>query len=323
MYLPTKMAQPHSKQAEAHPDKYQIRSDIPFDRVLKQTAPQEKYRSRQDEVNSTIHWGQRKLLMSEIEFLTIYGEFSDTVVYAGAASGIHIAYLARLFPNHKFYLYDPNPFSPKLRNVQSIRTFNQLFLDETARQYQGSNILFISDIRTADPKTMTAEEVEIRVAEDHLMQQQWVNIMNPVASMLKLRFPWKDGKTMYLNGEIRLPVWGPNATTETRLIVSDNVSTIRYRIYDNRQYENQMFWFNTVKRIGIYPHNVKATGLDYCFDCRSEVQILENYLKKYNPDVQDINRQIGKMIDEISNEITPGRTLLTQIKKHTIDREEE
>lgn len=36
---------------------------------------------------SVIHWGQRKLLLSEIEFLTLYGEDGMWVVYAGAAPG--------------------------------------------------------------------------------------------------------------------------------------------------------------------------------------------------------------------------------------------
>ena len=36
------------------------------------------------------HFGQRKLLISEIEFLTMHARFNDTVVYAGAAPGTHI-----------------------------------------------------------------------------------------------------------------------------------------------------------------------------------------------------------------------------------------
>ena len=57
------------------------------------------------------HWGQRKLLFSEIEFLTLYGHLAKTVVYAGAAPGTHINYLSKeLFPEHKWVLVDPAPF---------------------------------------------------------------------------------------------------------------------------------------------------------------------------------------------------------------------
>jgi hypothetical protein len=33
---------------------------------------------------TVIHWGQRKLLMCEMEFLTKYGQLAPLVVYAGA-----------------------------------------------------------------------------------------------------------------------------------------------------------------------------------------------------------------------------------------------
>lgn len=61
-----------------------------------------------------MHWGQRKLLLSEIEFLTLFSEPGVTVVYAGAAPGTHTASLARLFPEvHQFVLVDPSPFIAK------------------------------------------------------------------------------------------------------------------------------------------------------------------------------------------------------------------
>jgi hypothetical protein len=48
--------------------------------------------------------------MSELWFLTLYGDLSLTVVYAGAAPGTHTCYLAKLFPKHYFILIDPSKF---------------------------------------------------------------------------------------------------------------------------------------------------------------------------------------------------------------------
>lgn len=74
-------------------------------------APRKKYYSRSEEEKEEIrHWGQRKLLMVEIYFLTTYGHLSKNVIYAGAAPGMHIAFLSHLFKDHKFYLYDPSEF---------------------------------------------------------------------------------------------------------------------------------------------------------------------------------------------------------------------
>ena len=45
--------------------------------------------------------------------------------------------------------------------------------------------------------------------------------------MLKFRLPYTPplGSTEYLDGDFYLPVWGGRTTTETRLIVTDPVST--------------------------------------------------------------------------------------------------
>ena len=60
-----------------------------------------------------IHLGQRKLLLTEVNFLTGHGDFSKNIIYIGAAPGHHIEFLSTLFPNHTFYLYDPRDFSIK------------------------------------------------------------------------------------------------------------------------------------------------------------------------------------------------------------------
>jgi hypothetical protein len=54
-----------------------------FTRILHDHCDREKYRRRKGELKTVIHWGQRKLLLSEIEFLTNCGDQSSLVVYAG------------------------------------------------------------------------------------------------------------------------------------------------------------------------------------------------------------------------------------------------
>lgn len=77
--------------------------EVKFSRVLSEDMPCVPYRRRTGETKTVIHWGQRKLLMSEIEFLTehasevpkmLFLSFyssdnnqSQWVIYAGAAPG--------------------------------------------------------------------------------------------------------------------------------------------------------------------------------------------------------------------------------------------
>jgi len=92
---------PHVFQA-----RFQQTTRIPFTRVLAEDAPRSQYHSRGKEPKTVCHWGQRKLLLSEIELLTLHGSQNNPVVYPGSASGTHITRLAEMFPAHQFHLYD-------------------------------------------------------------------------------------------------------------------------------------------------------------------------------------------------------------------------
>jgi len=84
--------------------------------------------------------------------------------------------------------------------------------------------------------------------------------------------------TDYLDGDIYLPVWGRETTTECRLMVHRGA---KVRKYDNTQYEEQMFFFNREARVHFYEHAYvgKVVGLDHCYDCAAEIFILEDYLR--------------------------------------------
>lgn len=248
-----------------------------LDRILKDSDPQLKYSKRKGD-RSVNHWGQRKLLLSEIEFLTNYSSANDTVVYVGAAPGTHIKWLSDLFPKLKFILYDPADF--QIKPSDQIEIHKEFFTDEKAALYSSQNVLFICDIRTADYNLMKDEEVEETVVKDQYMQLKWYQIMQPKYSMLKFRLPWGKGTTEYLDGKIFFPVWGRPTTTETRLVVQKNAG---FKIYDNTKYEEQLSYFNNVTRVTYYERQQKfnVIGLDHCYDCSSELIIVLNYIAKF------------------------------------------
>lgn len=280
---------------------------IRFNRKLTSSAPEMPYQKRMKDIKTTLHWGQRKLLMSEIEFLTMFADENDIVVYAGAGPGKHIPYLAEMFPDLTFELWDPNPFS--IKQTKQIKIFNEYFTEDVAGKYtkDGKKILFMSDIRTADPNKLGEDEVEEYVFNDMEMQQKWHEIIKPKKSMLKFRLPWAKGKTKYLKGDIYIQVWAPQTSTETRLI-----PTKGYYNYDNTKYESQMMYFNNITRVSLYEHNIKGEGIDYCYDCRGEVDILEKYFKKYKSELKPKKRNelISKVSKDISHYLTKGKRTL-------------
>ena len=203
---------------------------------------------------------------------------------------------------------------------------NGFFTDDVARYYKslcdahGYVTLFISDIRTGDPKCMKAGELEKAVKRDMEWQQTWIRIMRPVGSMLKFRLPWATGCTSYVKGDIYLPVWGPQTTTETRLIVyeKDLDTSIDY---DHRSYEERMFFFNTCSRVDFYEHSVRdVVGIDRCYDCAAEAHILKRYFETISGAEAcglDTSQRIARMMHDVSKNISSGRTLASVIDVHT------
>jgi hypothetical protein len=307
-------------------------NNAPFDhnsRILADHSPRAQYYERKGHCKSTLHWGQRKLLMSEIEFLTNYGEPGRIVLYVGAAPGTHINYLSDLFPDLKFVLVDPREF--RVQTSERIEIIQDFFTDELAYEFRGLGVLFISDIRTASWQEMSQEDVENYVEKDNIAQMRWHGIMRPLRSMLKFRLPWtiEGASRKYLDGDIYLPVWGPPTTTETRLVprrcpihvmqeaaeerkqgikVKDDnpTSWCDLKIYDCLKYQEQMFYFNTVTRVTFYNHDVKGDGIDHCYDCRAEIHILQKYLLalgKIQVDKVD-TRYSSQLISSMSYEVS-------------------
>ena len=107
--------------------------------LLLPTDQRLKYKTRKSEVKTTVHWGQRKLALALIEFLTLYWDIRKVsepkVVYAGAAPGINIEIVSDLFPLIKFHLYDPSPILATPRNNIIIYTGNNgLFTNDVAKR---------------------------------------------------------------------------------------------------------------------------------------------------------------------------------------------
>jgi hypothetical protein len=214
------------------------------------------------------HLGQLKLLVSEIEFLTPFYGRSLRVVYAGAAPGLHMPILARMFPTMHFVLVDPQRSMISNGEYLNIEVIQDYMTDALASEYAGS--LFISDVRVG-PESSDESDVDqqLRIKRDMDAQQRWVEIMRPLSSILKFRLPWSiSAKTDYLGGKIYFPVYGKELTHETRLIVPRDALP---RVYDNQRYEGQMAYFNRVLRPAVFDGG-------RCYDCTAFRSIVSDYL---------------------------------------------
>lgn len=280
------------------------------DMIITNKTARLPYRKRQAHEKKSVHWGQRKLLLSEVQFLTLFHKpdqvFNPIIVYAGAAPGIHIKFLHQMFPNFIFHLYDPVKFANGLDNGETIFTYQRKFTDEDAYNWAGlDNVYFISDIRTADFKKMDESQVEEFVSTDMLDQLKWFNIIKPVHALLKFRLPWPGLWPSlgyeYPAGYVFKQVWAPQSSTEGRLVpMGDQIIS-----WDIKAYEEMMFYHNVVVREQFKYVNEaqdKPQLLDD-YDSTAEVFILKDYLVKYGTtdvtpeDIVTLSRNITKSLN--------------------------
>jgi hypothetical protein len=247
------------------------RKPLPFSTVLRDIDRVLPYRRTPFDVKNIIHWGQLKLMLSEIQFLSEFGNLSNTVVYAGAAPGTHIKFLTHMFPNHNFILWDPRPFNVSGPRIEIHQEF---FTDDSAQLYAEKGVLFISDIRSGD-HVDAKSNFEGRVTSDMEWQMEWHKIMKPAMGMYKFRLPFNPGKTMYMDGDLKLQVYAPTQTTELRLIVP---TEMKMKEYDNTVIEEQMYYFNRITRSQWDDQPINCCNLDQCWDCRTFVVIVKIYL---------------------------------------------
>lgn len=235
------------------------------------------------------HSGQLKLLLSEIPFLERFRGVPHTVIYAGASPGLHIPRLARMFPEMRFVLVDPQPSivdDPRIEVIRGLMT-DRLARELAARH--GPDTLLVSDVRVGGAAGETDTEQQARIQNDMQSQMVWHDILDPVASIFKFRLPWDlEPYTEYLDGEIHLPVFGKHLTHEARLVVERGAQRVDY---DNGQYERRMAYFNRVQRVAIYEGG-------RCYDCTAFRRIIAEYLGGYRgveAMCRDIERELEQM----------------------------
>ena len=231
-----------------------------------------------------LHYGQKKLFLVEVAFLTRFAHLADEIVYVGAAPGTHLTLLQEFFADHKFVCYDPLPFVVTENEKLTIK--KQFFTEIDAKEWAakgktGKKFLFISDIRFDGNN-------EQSIVSDMNLQKSWVKIMQPEASSLKFRLPWWKGKTPYMSGTAYLQPYAPPRSTETRLFSTkaDIDLKAQEETWDNTDYEALMFHFNCVAR------NERNA------DKRIERMIIEEYSAVDGKHADSTNKRATDMINK-------------------------
>lgn len=307
-----------------------------------------EYRRRKNEAKNTVKWGQRKLLLTTIQFFTVYWDPvkipKPVCVYVGAAPGYSINIMSLLFPDIQWHLYDSANFNRKLP-TQNVTVYKQYFEDKDIATWKGKDIFFMSDIRDPDigfcveggekivkgvKYPFNKYDCEKITLGDMLFQEKWVYELNPIYASLKFRLPWEKGfyvdengkeETVlcpYLQGDVYLQPWLSPTSTETRLVPTRNSDGNYYSVnWECGEYERRLFYHNTIQRNTFKYQNpfpsednhIDGLELTDDWDSLCETQILRDYLNKIGqPDTIENVRKLSRTITNILNESGPVRS---------------
>lgn len=243
---------------------------------------------------TTLHYGQLKLFLTTLIFFKKFLPSENLVlIYLGSAHGTNLLLLFKLFPQYlasfkKIVLIDPAKFDLGLYELEKVEIRKQFFDDKKARnlkrEFKDDKLVFMSDIRV--------DKKEEFVNKDMIDQRRWVEILQPVWSCLKTRFPWvgddetRDKSGEYFSGEIIIQPYAPQSSTESRLIFSK----IEYTTYDYKDYEDRFFTFNRYLRPCMYDTHLmlEGTEFDHCWDCMAFYRLI--YFKNHTETLKLMKR---------------------------------
>lgn len=268
-----------------------------------------KYDELETGGDKIVNRGQRKLAMTMLQLLNLYANSEEkiTVLYVGAAPGVGIGFVSRLYPQIEWHLYDPRDFIIKSNpNIRIYTGDDGFFTDENANEWAeatrlGRKVIFVSDIRGEVPRGRgTTEKRERAIWADMLDQQRWVTIIRPMVAQLKFRLSFPgirfsdemDDKTTrvpYLIGIPFLQCWAGPTSAESRLVITspDNDEEYPMTKWDLRKHEEQMFFHNIVRRTKYRYLNpltsdqtpIFDSGLSNTWDSLLEYLIFNDYLE--------------------------------------------
>jgi len=281
--------------------------DIPYLVNYEFTAPKPK---------SVVHWGQLKMFLVTLIFLTKIIKPDDKevhIIYPGSGRGnINLLILCDMFPNTRWYLIDPIEILPKIKyklnnHKQIIEIRNEYFTDELAEEYyekfknRNFKLLFFSDIRLSTDDNA--------ILGDNDSNIKWHKIIKPEFSYLKFRCAY-DGNNLYkyYKGTIYTQPYAPGSSTESRILLSTELEEYTY---NTEEYEGKFIYFNRILRPSYYKKSIIQNNnyFDHCYDCTYFSYLIKNYLNKFtlfNPfktnNILEIMKIITKRILLISTD---------------------
>jgi hypothetical protein len=273
--------------------------NLEFEPMLKMdedNLPEQAYVDLKTYPSSVHHWGQLKLLCSEIQFLTPYKDIKYLcVVYAGSSPGHHLEILIDMMPQTWHWrLYDDLDCEVYYNKTNDSKIFyKQCFSSSRFKEVQIKSSCVVPVIRKhkknvfvnkfkinsteakilsklyitrvpseEDPQLLFISDIRSRnteneIKQDMITQRELVESLMPFQASLKFKLPYHaETKIEYLDGDIMLQCFTPPNSHECRLFTLKGQDMAKTRLYDATEFSKKCFNFQTCIRTSLYQHNI-------------------------------------------------------------------
>ena len=251
--------------------------------------------------------GQLKLLFSSILFfimMFLRSSKNFTVIYIGAAPGLSIPIIDKLFPGRitQWLLYDPGTFAGDFcktlcsADPKRFKIYRQYFTEDDARELLNSKTIIPEEtVIMFDHRT--SDKSRAKMIADWKLSCDTIRLVEPTAAWIKLRFPWPESEhdtITGIGGQIFLEPATGQFSAESRLFCfAEDIQKFlkgHETEYNLQDYEQGMFDYNRNVRCQVTGTET-IMGLDHGNDVQIIIHTAKMYLRWRNlrePTIEEI-----------------------------------
>ena len=218
------------------------------------------------------HNGQRKLFLTELQFLTHVDKKTKYCIYAGSSPGNKTHYLSTLFPHIKFILVDPNEFSLILPDKRSHRLVAHDDIVHLKNGYPKSNFKANSiDVKEDYYTNIINTNYKIYIIEDYMtstISHNLAQLGNDVVFISDIRSNIYEGSDSF---PADFDVCWNNAMNYNWIyILRPSLSMLKYR----QPYFNIITAPIDAKYVNDVFEEAKRNGIDFLQNYKDQKEIL-------------------------------------------------
>jgi hypothetical protein len=198
--------------------------------------------------------GQLKLLLSELDVLSERCLTEpETMIYVGAAPGIHIPVLLELWPKLRIRCWDAAPYGRQIteyatRYPERLELNTAFYTDavNAVVAAEGKSTIFVCDMRRGADDDKVFED---NVAVDLAAMARWIRVLSTAGALryafVKFRVPFTQD-AQFFDGAVILQAFTSPVSAETRMLIEprDVASNITW---DTEMYQRFMYAFNLAR----------------------------------------------------------------------------